>query len=320
MGDLADLLSLQSGVVSRRQAQERGLADHDLRRLVRRRELVVVHPGVLVSHTGPMTWLQRAWAGTLAVGPAALSHGSAVRAIEGPGRRDRDDSGPIHVAVDRHRRVEAPRGVRVHRMAGLDSRVVWNASPPRVRAEEALVDLAASAQDDWRAIETIASAVQSRLTTAARIRGALQGRERIARRAFIAGVLDDVEQGACSVLEHGYLTRVERAHGLPRAERQVRDSVRGPVYRDVDYGRFGLLVELDGRLFHDSATARDRDLDRDLDAAVAGRDTVRVGWGQVFDRGCLTAMRIGRLLEVRGWSGALTECPACTARWITATA
>ena len=319
MDAVADLLAVQSGIVSRRQALERGLADHDLRRLVRRRELAVVHPGVLVSHTGPLTWVQRAWAATLAVGPAALSHGSALRALEGPGRRDRDDSSPIHVAVDRQRRVAAPHGVVVHRMAGLDERAVWNASPPRIRTEEALVDLAASAPTEWKAIEVVASSVQARLTTAARIRTALDRRERVARRAFLAGVLGDVEQGACSVLEHGYLTRVERAHGLPRAGRQVRDSPRGPVYRDVDYRHFDLLVELDGWLFHNTAAARDSDLDRDLDAAVAGRHTVRLGWGQVFDRGCLTARRIGALLRSRGWSGEPRRCPSCPARWIAAT-
>jgi hypothetical protein len=82
--------------------------------------------------------------------------------------------------------------------------------------------------------------------------------------------------------------------------------------------RFGLLVELDGRLFHDTAAARDSDLDRTLDAAVAGRLTVRLGWGQVSDRGCLTASRIGALLRRRGWSGEPTRCPTCTARWIAA--
>ena len=84
------------------------------------------------------------------------------------------------------------------------------------------------------------------------------------------------------------------------------------VYRDVQYRSQGLVVELDGRLFHDNASARDRDLDRDLDAAVDGLLSVRLGWGQVFARPCETAQRIGRLLGARGWSGTITLCSQCT--------
>lgn len=65
-------------------------------------------------------------------------------------------------------------------------------------------------------------------------------------------VLEDVATGVYSVLEHRYLTRVERPHGLPTARRQrVVRAGRGPAYRDVEYPTIGLVVELDGRLGHD---------------------------------------------------------------------
>jgi hypothetical protein len=307
---LCELLVQQSGVVSRRQALGSGLQPHDIRRLVRRREWATVHPGVYVDHTGPLTWLQRAWAAVLATEPSALSHGSALRAVDGPGRRD-SDAGPIHVAVDRRRTVEPPAGVVRHYLGALDVRVLWNASPPRVRVEHAVLDLAARAVTEFDAIAGIAGAVQARRTTAARIGEALGQRDRIARRRFLEGVITDVAQGTCSVLEHGYLERVERAHRLPRAERQVAATSRGPVLRDVEYLRYGTVVELDGRLFHDTARARDADLDRDLDAVVEARVTTRIGWGQVFDRPCATASRIGLLLQQRGWAGTLTCCPRC---------
>lgn len=309
MKELQDLLELQAGVISRKQALERGLTPNDLRRMIRRRCLTVVHPGVYVSHTGPLTWLQRAWAAVLALEPAALSHSSALRAADGPGRRG-DDS-RIHVAVDRSRNVVAPAGVNLHRMSSLNDRVQWNCSPPRVRIEEALLDRAAEAATDFAAIEVLADGVQSRRTTAARLSVALSGRARITRRDFLEGVLADIAEGTCSVLEHGYLTRVERPHGLAVSRRQVRASARGPVYRDVEYRAQGLVVELDGRLFHDSASARDSDLDRDLDAAVDRLFTVRIGWGQVFDRPCATAHRIGKLLRARGWPGVVSLCPSC---------
>ena len=143
------------------------------------------------------------------------------------------------------------------------------------------------------------------------MRAALDSRSRIRRRALLASVLDDIATGTCSALEQGYLDRVERAHGLPTARRQVRDSAKGVVYRDVDYEEFGLLVELDGRVHHSSARDRDKDLDRDLDAALEERATVRLGWGQVFERSCATADKIGALLVKRGWDGSPTTCPDC---------
>lgn len=310
--DVADLLDVQFGVISRSQALHAGLGPHDIRRLLRRREWAVAFTGVYVAHTGELTWLQRAWVAVLAAWPATLTHRSAIRAVSGPGLRGHDDAGPLHVAVDRSRRtLVTPPGVVLHHLAALEGKTLWTSSPPRVRVEHAVIDVAAEAPTDMRAIATLADAVQGRLTTPARLRTTLETRSRIARRPLLGGVLLDLELGACSVLEHGYLNRVERRHGLATAERQVSDSLRGPIYRDVEYAELGLAVELDGRLFHDNATARDLDLDRDLDTALTDRLTVRLGWGQVFDRPCRTAASIATLLTRRGWSGTPSRCPDC---------
>jgi hypothetical protein len=102
------------------------------------------------------------------------------------------------------------------------------------------------------------------------------------------------------VLEHGFLTLVERPHGLPLGVRQQRaGTASGIVYRDVDVGE--RLIELDGRLWHDTAEQRDKDFERDLDAAVEGKGTVRLTWGQVYDRPCSTAAKLSRLLARDGW-------------------
>jgi hypothetical protein len=303
------VLALQSGVISRRQLTAAGARGHDVKRMLRRRDLVRLYDGVFVNHTGQPTWVQRAWGGVLLAWPAALARDSALRAGDGPGRAGRDDS-VVHLAVDRHRTLQVPSGYRLHRISDLDAKVQWNASPPRVRIEEALVDVAAAAGGQFDAIATLADAVRARRTTPERIRDALDGRARVARRTFLHGVLTDLGQGTCSVLEHGYLTLVERPHGLPVAERQLLDSVNGPLYRDVVYA-VGQVVELDGRMWHDSPHQRDADLDRDLDAAVERLGTVRLGWGQVFARPCATAFRVGRLLNARGWPGTTRTCPAC---------
>lgn len=301
----------QDGVVARAQLVELGVPATEIRRLIRREKLVVVSPGVYVDHTGELTWNQAAWAAVLAVWPAALCHQSAIRAADGPGRRGVEPL--LHVAIDRSRSPAPPPGVRLHRLAVLDEKVLWNLSPPRVRVEHALLDVAAESHDELEAISVLADAVQARRTTAERLIATLDDRRRLARRDFLRDVLADVAAGTCSVLEHGYLTRVERPHGLPSAQRQVRASSRGPIFRDVAYPQLATYVELDGRTFHDNARSRDADLERDLDAAVGGGIDVRLGWGQVFRRACSTAHKLGLLLNRRGWDGSTIACPDCAA-------
>ncbi len=298
----------QSGVVSRRQARAAGVLPHDLERLVRRRELTRLHPGVFIDHTGEPTFLQRAWGAVLSCWPAALGGETAMRACEGPGSKRAEH--PLHVVVARDRRLDPPAGITLQRTDAFEQWVLWNVGPPRLRYEEAVIDVASRAPSDFAALGELSRAVQSRRTTAARMRRTVDQRARLPRRDWLSSVLDDVAAGTCSVLEHGYLHRVEKAHGLRPARRQVRDRMgSGVVYRDVVY-RGGLVVELDGRLFHDTTAQRDRDLDRDLEAAVDRLTSVRLSWGQVFDRGCWTAGRIGILLNRHGWDGRPVPCGA----------
>jgi hypothetical protein len=312
MGLISELLRNQDGVISRQQLLDGGLTPATIARLIRRRELARIHPGVFVDHTGQLTWLQSAWAAVLFSWPAALSHDSALRAAEGLGRSDREER-VIHVAVDRNRRLVEPDGVRIHRVAHLSGRVRWNLGPPRIRYEHAVLDVAAAASTDLTAVAVLANACGSRRSTAVRLQAALTERARQGRRAWLESVLDDVASGTCSVLEQGYLSRVEVPHTLPTGRRQASHRHNDVLtLRDVEYDEAGVIVELDGRLFHDSATQRDRDLDRDLDAA-AGDDaqTIRLSWGQVFDRPCLTAAKVATVLQRRGWDGQPARCAEC---------
>lgn len=146
----------------------------------------------------------------------------------------------------------------------------------------------------------LANACQSLRTTARRLLQVLDARRRVHRRRWLRAILVDIADGTCSVLEHAYLNRVERAHGLPRATRQSRSTASvGVCYRDNEYGQ-RLVVELDGRLFHDPASARNKDLERDLDAAVDGLSTVRLSYRQVFDRPCRTASKLAQVMQRHG--------------------
>ncbi len=306
------LLAEQSGVVSRSQLLGLGARPHDLARWQRRRELVTVHPGVYVDHTGSVTWWQAAWAAVLATAPSALCGESAVTAATGPsthaGRR------PIHVAVAATRHLRTPEGVVVRRMRDLDAQVLWQLAPPRQRLEDAVLDVALDSVDTLGMVAAITEAVGARRTTAARLLEASRRRARVPGRGLLEGVLRDVAVGTGSVLEHGYLTLVERAHGLPVGDRQQAAwTAAGKVYRDVVYG--DLVVELDGRLHHDNPRARDRDMERDLATALIHRTTVRLSWGQVFDRPCETAETLARLLAHGGWTGSPRVCgPECARR------
>lgn len=298
---------IQGGVISRRQLRDLHAQDHDIRRLVRNRELTAIHPGVYVGHTGNPTWGQRAWAAVLACWPAALSGRSAL-----PKPPER---GQIEVMVPMNRTVRAPDGVIVRRRARFDGYVDWAAYPPRQLLAEAAIDAGAEGRDVGEAFSMLATLVQTKAATASALIQALGYRKRLTNRSLLTELLEDLKAGACSVLEREYLRRVESAHGLPAGERQVADSIRGvSVERDVAYAAYGLIVELDGRAFHGSAAARDADHARDLDAAVTRRvRTARLTYGQVLGAPCRTAARIGELLRLGGWDGQVRSCPDCPA-------
>ncbi len=223
----AEQLDRQSGVFTRQQALAHGMTRTDFARAVRRGEHVRVHPRVYVGHNGPLSWLERAWAAVLWADPAGLWGSSALRAFHKRDLTARDDD-PIHVLTDRDRRLVGPPGVVLHRSAHAQERIQINLSPPRVRYEHTVLDLAESAADDLAAIAALADACGSRRTTAARLAEVLESRPWARRRSWLAAVLRDVAQGTCSVLEHGYLTLVERPHGLPEGRRQASARLGWP--------------------------------------------------------------------------------------------
>lgn len=298
---LRDELSAQDGVVARRQLHEHGAAPHDLKRWVRRRLLSPVHPGVFVHHTGPLSDAQRSWAAVLACGP-----GAALCLVARPGPL-------VHVAIDASRRVVPPSDVRLHRVRDLSSLVRWSASPPRLLPEHDVLLAVDLADDEEEVVRLLSDAVRTRITTVDRIRRAGSSRHRLRHRRLVLAVLDDVERGTHSVLEHRYLRDVERAHGLPTGTWQQRRRVDGRTeYSDVDYEPFTVTVELDGRAGHEGWDAENRDARRDLDRAAEGWATVRLRHRQVFRDACATAGRLGRLLQARGWEGEPRACgPGC---------
>jgi hypothetical protein len=303
--DLAAQMRHQAGVVSRRQVIGAGWDDNYIERMIRRREWARIFHGVYVDHTGPPTWLQRAWAATLLHEPAALHAGSALRAS---GVVVDAATETIELLVSASRHVHDPPGVRTSRARDFATVVHPQLQPPRVRLEAAALVVASRSRSEDGAVALLADLCQQRRTTPTRLLAALAARPRLPQRRLLEDVLGDVASGAYSALERRYLARVERPHGLPTAARQRRARPGRTVhYRDVEYVGLGTVVELDGRLGHEGARDRWLDLDRDLSSLMVGDLTVRLGWGQVL-RPCPTAAAVGRLLVARGWTNRLRRC------------
>lgn len=309
---VARTLKEQDGVISRAQVLAFGGRQSDIRRRLRRKEWAQMFPGVYLHHTGEPTWEQRCWGAVLALWPAWLHRDSALRA-HGV-RRDREHRGagdPIHVLVDATRTPTPPPGIEVERIRDPRRWVQDNRHPPRAQLEFALLKVAAD-RDEVGAVAILADACQQGRTTPARLLATLRLLPRLPRRALLLEVVEDVAVGTRSVLERRFLLDVERAHGLPEAERQTRAVSGGRVaYRDVHYRAHGVAVELDGLVGHTDAEDRWADLDRDLAAAEDDVVTLRAGWRQVLSP-CRLAMVLARILAARGWQGAAAACgPAC---------
>jgi hypothetical protein len=234
-------------------------------------------------------------------------HDRQGRRRGGPDRR----RGRLLVVVLEAMKMEQP--FNAHK-AGVDHRAECRNRKPQFRQGRFSARSRTAATDDFATIEVLAAAVRSRLTTATRLQEALEERDRVPARDWMLALLLDIAKGTQSVLEHGYLSYVERAHGLPHSVRQLRArGSRGAVYRDVSYVEYDTHLELDGRLDHDTVAGKDADLDRDLDAAVSGARTARLGWGQVYRRPCVTAAKVARILRAQGWAGRPHACgPGCT--------
>lgn len=126
--------------------------------------------------------------------------------------------------------------------------------------------------------------------------------------------LADVGDGAQSNLELRYVRNVERAHGLPAAQRQAKIVTANRTrYVDNLYEEAKLAVELDGRAAHPPEQRWD-DSHRDNEHASVGIMTVRYNWADVNYRACTVAAQVGELRRMRGTAVQLRRCgPSCSA-------
>jgi len=238
-------------------------------------------------------------------GPGAvLSHQTAAELFglaDGP-------SPLIHLTIPACRRVGSIPGAVIHRSRRLELARHPALLPPRTRIEETVLDLVQQAETFDRAFDWICRACQRRLTTAGRLASSLDMRSKARWRPELSEALTDIGDGVHSALEYRYLHHVERPHGLPHAERQVR-IVRGArnYYLDNLYADYHVCVELDGRIAHPD-DQRWRDSRRDNAAATKGLVTLRFNWADVTRQPCQTALQLAAALRQGGWPGSPRPC------------
>ena len=295
----------QDGVVTRAQALEAGVTDRVIGGRLRRGHWQRLYPGVYAAFSGPPGRGSNFWAAVLFAGPdAALSYQTAAE-LWG---LTSASSGAVHVTVPSGSHEVPVPGLIRHYSRRIAAARHPALSPPRTRAEETALDLAAVSDSAEDAIGWVLRAVASRRTTAGRIVQAMEQRRRMRWRAELSLALEPANAGVHSLLEFRYLAWVERPHGLPVGTRQ-RLIVRGlrRQYSDVEYERFATIVELDGRTVH-SGSNRDFDVRRDNANTADGRVTLRYGWSEVSFRRCEVAAQVGQTLSRRGWPGPLRRC------------
>jgi very-short-patch-repair endonuclease len=305
MRSLGDLLDLQQGVLTRRQAIGAGLSRHAIAARVETGRWQRLRRGVFVTFSGPVPRAAQLWGAVLRAGDdAVLSHHTAAELW---GLSD-TPSASIHVTVPRPAGPLIIPGLVLHYSARIPVARHPARLPPQTKLEETVLDLADVTPAAEDAVAWAIKACQRRLTTPDRIVGALDERTRIRWRGDLTDAIAVHRIGVHSPLELRYLRDVERRHGLLRGDRQV-PVAHGAArqYLDVRYTGYGVIVELDGVLAH-SPENKNLDARRDNANTLSGYQTLRYGWAAVAYHACEAGIEVFTLLRRNGYPGGLRPC------------
>ena len=299
-----------STVSSRRpRRSRRGVSEERVRWLVHTGRWTRICRGVYRAQTGELDWLGRAHALVARAGEGAaltLRTAAHLHGIEAAPPQ------VITLAVPPGRQVTRLPGTRVTRRLGLV--VVTRRGLPVTAAAQTVLDLADLPGATWQdATAEAARWVHRGRTSADELHAGLTARSRHRHRRVLELALRPIAAGAQSLLEVMYVERVERRHGLPAARLQAPAVDDGAaVRRDAEYEEFAVVVEVDGRLFHDGASLY-ADRRRDRGAARSGRVTLRAGFVELEADPCALARDVAATLATRGWRGRARACgrPGC---------
>jgi hypothetical protein len=312
----AELLShYQKQVIGRWQLIDAGHSASSIQRRVASGRWQRVGKGIYATFTGPSTREAELWTAVLRAGPGALLSHETAAELHGFAK----PSPKIHITVPFGRRPARRNplpGVVIHRARVMrpDSiQAPWLL--PKTNVEDTVLDLVDAAKTFDSAYTWICDALGDQKTALVHLRAALARRKRIRWRAWLTEAFADSGDGINSALERRYARDVERAHGLPKATRQIkRRAGSGNIYLDNLYESYQLCVELDGAAAHPDKH-RWKDAKRDNDnIATYNTRTMRLGWVAVTEEVCLSTTMVARALRNNGWQGQIHPCgPRCTA-------
>jgi hypothetical protein len=271
---LAELLSQQHGVVSRRHLRAIGMSDKAVRHRVAVKRLRRVGPSVYTADHR-LTPRGRCLAAVLGCGKGALaSHWWSAALLD----LRRWPTGRIDVTVPRLC-ARSPADVRIHLTRALapHDRIVIDGIPCTPVART-LVDLAAVATP-VELERLVDQSVRLNLLD----RNAIErhaGRPGIARLRKLVADLPDEAPPVNLELERRFLSIVRKA-GLPLP---VVNGYIGEHQVDFHWPAQKLAVETDGRASHANAVAFERDRRRDLDLESAGWHVLRFSWRQIVNQ------------------------------------
>lgn len=296
---LTSLLHRQCGVVSLQEALGY-LPEKTIRRRLNAGYWQLADRAVLVTHSGPLSRDQLLWVALKRAGPGAVLGGVTAAGLAGL----RGFPASIHVIIPASRRVTGSLTFTLHRSRQLTEQDVQPLRLPlRTRLPRALVDAAgwAATADDARAV--LAAGVQQRLVTQAQLREVVNRLSKQRRRRLILETLDDIGDGAHSVLELLFAGLCRRAK-LPTPTRQAPrvDGSGRKRWLDVAWEEYGVVVEIDGA-WHMEASTWWADLSRQNKVVAGGEVVLRYPAYLLRSSPEKVAAEIAGVLRARGWQG-----------------
>jgi very-short-patch-repair endonuclease len=277
---IAAIASEQQGLVALWQLEGLGLERRAVQARVSTGRLHRVHQGVFTVGHAVLPEEGHFLAAVLACGPAAvLSHRSAAALWRiGP-----QESGPIDVTAA-NRRGRVPKGIRAHRDGALvvGERTEFRGVPCTTPART-LIDLGGIVPTD-RLKRALAEAEVRRLIRHQAVRALIQrhrGRRGVARLRLLLDEVHPSTKRTRSELERMFLDMCGRSELLQPEVNVKLEVERGSLEADFLWRDAALIMEADGREYHDTDSAFLNDRRREQELELAGWRVSHCTWAQV---------------------------------------
>jgi predicted transcriptional regulator of viral defense system len=289
---IAVLAARQHGVVARAQLVAAGLGVDAIDHRLRNRRLLSVHRGVYAVGHKKISGHGWYMAAVLAAGPGAVLSYRSAGDLWGVRRTSRR-----RVDVTTPRRVPSRWEIETHYAPLPDDETTVIKGIPVTTVPRTLFDLAAVV--DRLALErAMEQAEAQRLTDPLTLDDLLQRYPARRGTRKLAVALELGRKGITrSKLEERFQALLDEAV-LPRPELNAPIELNGRRFEaDCLWRKQRLIVELDGRAWHDTRQAFERDRERDRLLQASGWRVVRITWRQLRDDPQAVARDLRRLLR-----------------------